>query len=60
VVTPGEHLRYWTRADFHWWARQMRFRITREVAYEGVRGLKTLWPSLFAAAFVYQLEDSTR
>lgn len=60
VVTPGEHLRYWTRADFHWWARQMRFRITREVAYEGVRGLKTLWPGLFAAAFVYQLEDSTR
>ncbi len=58
VVTPGEHLRFWTRADFHWWARQMRFRIVREVPYEGTPGLKTFWPGLFAAAFVYLLADS--
>jgi len=57
VVTPGEHLRYWTRADFHWWARQLGFRIVREVPYEGTRGLKDVWPSLFAAAFVYVLAD---
>ena len=58
VVTPGEHLRFWTRADFHWWARQLGFRIVREAPYEGTPGLKTVWPSLFAAAFVFALEDT--
>jgi methionine biosynthesis protein MetW len=57
VVTPGEHLRFWTRTDFHWWARQMRFTIIREIPYEGTPGLKNLWPGLFAAAFVYLLQD---
>lgn len=55
VVTPGEHLRFWTRADFRWWARQLGFTITREVPYEGTPLLKTIYPSLFAAAFVYVL-----
>lgn len=55
VVTPGEHLRYWTRADFHWWARQIGFHIAREVPYEGTPGLKDGLPGLFAAAFVYVL-----
>ncbi len=57
VVTPGEHLRFWTRADFHWWARQLHFTIVREVPYEGTRGLKNIWPGLFAAAFVFVLQD---
>lgn len=57
VVTPGEHLRFWTRADFHWWARQMQFTIAHEVPYEGTPGLKNLWPGLFASAFVYVLTD---
>jgi methionine biosynthesis protein MetW len=55
VVTPGEHLRFWTRADFHWWAAQMRFDILREIPYEGTHALKDLWSGLFAAAFVYLL-----
>lgn len=58
VVTPGEHLRFWTRADFHWWAHQMKFAIVREVPYEGTRWVKDVWPSLFAAAFVYVLGNS--
>ncbi len=58
VVTPGEHLRFWTRADFHWWAGQMGFTISREVPYEGTSGLKDVWPSLFAAAFVYVLSEA--
>jgi len=58
VVTPGEHLRFWTRTDFHWWARQLGFRIEREFPYEGTPGLKQWWPSLFAAAFVYVLVES--
>ncbi len=58
VVTPGEHLRFWTRSDFHWWARQMHFEVIGEVPYEGVRGLKNIWPGLFAAAFVYVLSNN--
>jgi methionine biosynthesis protein MetW len=58
VVTPGEHLRFWTLADFRWWTGQLGFHISREVPYEGTRGLKNAWPSLFAAAFVYVLQNS--
>lgn len=59
VVTPGEHLRFWTRADFHWWARQLGFRIVREVPYQGMPGLKDALPGLFAAAFVFVLAENT-
>jgi methionine biosynthesis protein MetW len=57
VVTPGEHLRFWTRADFHWWTKQLGFEIIQEFPYEGTPLLRTLWPGLFAAAFVYVLCD---
>lgn len=57
IVTPGEHLRYWTLADFRWWARQLGFKIAREVPYQGTPMLKDVYPSLFAAAFVYVLEN---
>ncbi len=58
VVTPGEHLRFWTRADFHWWTRQIGFMISAEVPYEGTPILRQIYPSLFAAAFVYLLKPS--
>lgn len=58
VVTPGEHLRFWTRADFHWWAKQLGFNVIQEVPYQGTPGLKTVWAGLFAAAFVYVLKDN--
>ena len=58
VVTPGEHLRFWTRADFHWWTRQINFKIEHEVPYQGTRWFKDLWPGLFAAAFVFVLFDA--
>jgi len=57
IVSPGEHLRYWTLTDFRWWATQMAFEIVSEVPYEGPRGLRTLWPKLFAAGIIYQLRD---
>ncbi len=59
VVTPGEHLRYWTLADFRWWARQIGFSVVRAIPYEGTPLFNQLYPSLFAAAFVYVLRDST-
>ncbi len=58
VVTPGEHLRFWTLADFRWWTRQIGFRISAEIPYEGTPVLKSLYPSLFAAAFVYVLRSA--
>jgi methionine biosynthesis protein MetW len=57
VVTPGEHLRFWTYADFRWWARQLGFEVVRAVPYEGTPGLKEAMPGLFAAAFVYLLTN---
>jgi methionine biosynthesis protein MetW len=57
VVTPGEHLRFWTYADFRWWAKQLNFEIVRAVPYEGAPGLKDVYPAMFAAAFVYVLRD---
>ncbi len=57
VVSPGEHLRFWTLADFRWWARQMGFRIVHEEAYEGTPALRRVWPALFGQAMVYVLED---
>jgi methionine biosynthesis protein MetW len=58
VVTPGEHLRFWTRTDFHWWSHQLGFAIAREIPYEGTPWLKDIWPGLFAAAFVYLLVEA--
>lgn len=60
VVTPGEHLRFWTRTDFHWWIHQIQFTIAQEIPYQGTPWLKNLWPGLFAAAFVYVLQDQKR
>ncbi len=58
VVTPGEHLRFWTVADFRWWARQMGFRITHQEAYQGTPFLRRVWPNLFGQAMVYALQDA--
>jgi methionine biosynthesis protein MetW len=57
VVTPGEHLRFWTRSDFYWWAQQMNFQIIREIPYEGTPGLRQGWPGLFAAGLIYVLRS---
>lgn len=58
IVTPGEHLRFWTVTDFRWWARQMGFRIVHEEAYRGTPILRKLWPNLFGQAMVYALQDT--
>lgn len=58
VVTPGEHLRYWTVVDFRWWAAQLGFKLTHEVAYRGTPGLRGVWPNLFGQAMVYVLEEA--
>lgn len=57
VVTPGEHLRFWTYRDFRWWAGELGFSV-RAIPYEGTPLLRDWWPALFASAFVYVLTDT--
>lgn len=57
VVTPGEHLRFWTVTDFRWWAGQLGFRIAHQEAYQGTSGLRRWWPNLFGQAMLYVLQD---
>lgn len=59
IVTPGEHLRFWTYTDFVWWAGQLDFEVVRAVPYQGTPLLKNVMPSLFAAAFVYLLRPAS-
>jgi methionine biosynthesis protein MetW len=58
VVTPGEHLRFWTVRDFRWWAAQLGFRITHQSAYTGTPVLRKVWPNLFGQGVMYVLEES--
>jgi methionine biosynthesis protein MetW len=58
IVCPGEHLRFWTAADFEWWTRNLGFTIVQRHPYEGVRGLMGWWPSMFAAGIVYVLQNA--
>lgn len=56
-VSPGEHLRFWTYRDLHWWLGQLGLAGRSEVAaYAGLPGLNRLWPSLFGAALIAQVK----
>jgi SAM-dependent methyltransferase len=47
-VFPGEHLRFWTKADFQWLLGQMGLAgCSRLEAYKGIPGLNRLMPGLF-------------
>lgn len=56
-LEPGEHLRYWTRADMKWWLDSLGYKGKYELkTYKGVPLLNVLWPSLFAAGLVIILK----
>lgn len=58
-VHPGEHLRYWTLRDLHWWLEELKLTEHSTIhSYEGLPGLNTLLPSLFAMGFVGEIEVS--
>ena len=57
IAHPGEHLRFWTLADFRWWIRALKFKFAALKCYEGIPVLNKLWPSLFAAGIVARLES---
>lgn len=52
---PGEHVRFWTKSDLHWWLTSLGYRHFKVHYYKGMPILNKLWPSLFAAAFVVYL-----
>jgi methionine biosynthesis protein MetW len=55
LVTPGEHLRFWTHRDFLWWAKELGFEIRRYIPYEGIPWARSIWPNLCASSIVYEL-----
>lgn len=55
-LSPGEHLRYWTKTDLLWWLDALGYRNFKVKYYKGIPGLNTLWPSMFAAGFVVFLK----
>ncbi len=59
IVFPGEHLRFWTLADFRWWAGALGFELVRVYPYVGAPLLQAVWPGLFAQGFVYVLRPKS-
>lgn len=49
---PGEHVRFWTKHDLHWWLRSLGYKNYKVHYYKGIPVLNKIWPSLFAAGFV--------
>ena len=49
---PGEHLRFWTLSDYHWWLDELGFDVDEVRASNGIRGLARLWPSVFGNQIV--------
>jgi methionine biosynthesis protein MetW len=57
VAHPGEHLRFWSIPDMHWWARQNGFVVTKTYPTWGIPGLKHVWPNMFAQNVIYVFAD---
>lgn len=49
---PGEHVRFWTKRDLHWWLKSLGYGHAKIHCYKGVPGFNRVLPSWFAAAFV--------
>ncbi len=55
TVHPGEHLRFWTKADLIWWLKAQGYHKYRIYYYVGVPLLKDIWPSMFCAGFFVEI-----
>ena len=51
-LSPGEHLRFWTKRDLVWWLKELGFDNYEIFYYKGMPVLNKIWPSMFAAGFV--------
>ena len=52
---PGEHLRFWTIKDLHWWLNRQGYKNAQYSYYRGIPLLNKLCPNLFAAGVVVKL-----
>lgn len=57
VAHPGEHLRFWSISDMHWWLNQLGFEARQTYPTWGIPFLKRLWPSMFAQNVVYVITE---
>ncbi len=54
---PGEHLRFWTFTDLHWWLNELKLIHQAEMGvYQGFPKLNQWWPNLFGAAMICQIK----
>ena len=51
---PGEHIRFWTVKDFHWWVEQLGYQVKRVIPVRGPF-LKKVSPSLFSITNIFVL-----
>lgn len=51
---PGEHLRFWTYRDFHWWLRGLNLRGAPTV-YFGIPFISRIWKNLFADGILWHI-----
>lgn len=53
---PGEHLRFWTYRDLHWWLRELGYLDRSEIhVYRGIPVLNRIWKGLFGEAFIVKI-----
>lgn len=57
VKHPGEHLRFWSIRDMHWWLNQLGFEVVKWHPTWGIPVLKHLWPAMFAQNVVYVIKE---
>lgn len=53
---PGEHLRFWSAADFRHWLAQLGFRPHRMHVCSGIPRLAPLYPSLLGDQILYEVK----
>jgi len=54
---PGEHLRFWTLADFKGWLKERGFEIVAMKTHSGFLLLYKVWPGLFADSFIFMVKE---
>ncbi len=57
-LSPGEHLRYWTLSDMHWWCKQLNIKSYKIIPYEGFPVLNILFPGLFSRGLIVVIGDT--
>jgi len=56
---PGEHLRFWTQNDVHWWVKAIGWELEELRSYEGLAGLNRIFPSWCAMGMIIKVKPSS-